>query len=364
MVVWWSVFAYMIIVSGIGMMLYNNGKQTNIGSVDDFSAKSYKSIGLFFALLSFALLVYFSGKRTWIFDTSEYIYSYNVNPSDLSYVKDIITGKVDLKGPGYFVLLTIFKSLTGADYSAWFTFIAIIQCTALAIFFYRYSVNFTLSCYLFFSSSCFLWLVNGMRQFLVATIVLFFFDWIKQKKIIPFVILIILLYTIHSSVLLWIPVFLLVNYKPWSKKFIILAASLMVFILLISKSGLFNDSEYEYVSNDSFEGVNPLRVIVMSIPAIIAFIKRKKIEKKATIEINVLINLSVICAGCFIIGMFSNGFVARLAVYFQVFNYVLLPWLLKNAFDEDTSKIITTFCLIGFMGYFCYDMYIAGNGIY
>jgi hypothetical protein len=62
--------------------------------------------------------------------------------------------------------------------------------------------------------------------------------------------------------------------------------------------------------------------------------------------------------------MFSNGIVGRIPIYFQMFNYLLLPWLLKNAFDEDTSKTITTCCIIGFMAYFCYDMYIAGNGIY
>jgi hypothetical protein len=43
---------------------------------------------------------------------------------------------------------------------------------------------------------------------------------------------------------------------------------------------------------------------------------------------------------------------------------LLLPWLLKNAFNEQDKKILTYACVVGFFAYFCFDMYIAGNGIY
>lgn len=364
MVVWWSVFAYMIIISGIGMKIYKNKKQTDLGPVDDSSAKNYKSIGLFFALLSFVLLAYFTGQRSWIFDTFEYQYAYeNTFKGEFSEITDIINGTSDVKGPLYCILLILFKGLTHGTYNDWFTFVAIIQCLALALLFYKYSVNFTFSVFLFFTSSCFLWLLNGMRQFLAATIILYFFDWIVKRRTIPFLIVVICLYFIHSSAIFWIPVYFIVNFKPWSKKHVTLTVLLIAALYLVSKSSALQDTDYAYI-NSSDSGVNPFRVIVMSLPAILSLIYRKDISTIDDNIYNIIINISVVCSGCFIAGMITNGFVARIAVYFQLFIYLLLPWLLKEVVNEYVSKTMTIACIIGFIAYFCYDMYVAGNGIY
>lgn len=369
MPIWWITFAYMLIVSGIGMAFYNNRiKNTaNLGPVDDSNKYEEKTIGLFFALATFALLVYFVGQRSYIFDTYDYQYAYtNYYTTELSQITGIWNGTIPGKGKLYMTILVLFKHFSGgADYNAWFTFIAIIECTSIALFLYKYSINNTLSIYLFFTSGCFLWLVNGFRQFLAVSFVLFFVDWIKQRKTIPFFIVIILAYFVHSSAILWIPVYFLIYLKPWTKKFILLSLLFTVALLFISTSSLLDDTDYSYLNTGEFSnGVNPIRVLVMAVPAIIAFVKRKDIEKKTSSFINIWINISVIITECYIVGMFTNGIVGRIGIYFQFFNYLLLPWLLKNAFDEYMSKIITTACIVGFALYFCYDMFIAGNGIY
>ncbi|MGN0316871.1 MAG: EpsG family protein [Lachnospira sp.] len=353
----------MMFISGIGMLMYKNQKSTNIGPVDDTSIKKGVSISLFFALLSFVLLAYLAGQRSWIFDTYDYQYSYENNfTTDLGQISGIISG--DDKGKGFEILLVLFKHFSGgADFNAWFLFIAIIQCAALAVFFYKYSVNYSLSVYLFFASGCFLWLVNGMRQFLAATIVLFFYDWISNRKFIPFVILILIVFTIHSSAIFWIPVYFLINIEPWSPKFLILSIILAISLFFVSQSSFLQETEYAYI-NRSDGGVNPFRVVVMSVPAIVAFLCRKKTVEIDDKVYNQMINLSVICSECYIVGMFSSVFVARIAIYFQLFIYILLPWLLLKVVDEQYKRIIILVCIIGFMAYFYYDMYITGNGIY
>ena len=62
--------------------------------------------------------------------------------------------------------------------------------------------------------------------------------------------------------------------------------------------------------------------------------------------------------------MFTSGIVGRIPIYFQIFNYLLLPWLLRYSFDGEMRKIMILACIVGFLMYYCYDMYIAGNGIY
>lgn len=368
MPVWWGVFAYMMIVSIFGMAMYKSRVQNaTVGPVDDSSSVvNYKSIGLFFALATFALLVYFAGQRSYIFDTTDYQYSYeNYFTGDLEEIIELINGTRQEKGPLFKILLVLFKHFTNGTYNDWFTFVALIQCVSIAVFLYKYSINFTYSVYFFFTTSTFLWLVNGMRQFLAVAIILFFVDWIKERKTIPFIIVIIIAYFIHSSALFWVPVYFIINYEPWSKKFVILSIIITIALFIYSRSSWVEDSDYAYLSTQANQvGVKPLRVLVMAVPTIIAFIQRKRIKELTDPFVKVWINLSVITTECYIVGMFTSGTMGRMPVYFQLYNLLLLPWLLKKAFDESMGKSILIASLIGYFLYFWYDMYIAGNGIY
>lgn len=368
MPVWWGIFAYMMIVSIFGMAMYKNKVQNaTLGPVDDSSSVvNYKSIGLFFALATFVLLVYFAGQRSYIFDTTDYQYSYdNYFTGDLKEITEIINGTRNEKGPLFKILLVLFKHFTHGTYNDWFTFVALIQCVSIALFLYKYSINFTYSVYFFFTTSTFLWMVNGMRQFLAVAVILFFVDWIKERKTIPFLIVIIAVYFIHSSALFWIPVYFIINFEPWSKKFIIFSIIISVVLFFYSKSSMVEESDYSYLNTAEYSiGVNPIRVLVMAIPSIIAFTQRKRIKEIDDSFVKVWVNLSVITTECYIVGMFTSGVMGRMPGYFQMFNLLLLPWLLKKSFDESMGKSILIASLIGYFAYFWYDMYIAGNGIY
>lgn len=368
MPVWWWTFIYMMFVSAVGMMFFKHKKHTvTLSEQSDTTVVNNKSIGLFFALLSFLLLVYFCGQRSTMFDSSEYLYAYeNYFTTDLGQIPDIWNGTIDGKGKLYMTILVLFKSLSGgADFNAWFTFVAIIQCSSVAIFLYRYSENYILSLYLFFTSSCFLWLVNGFRQFLAVSVILFFSDYILKRKTIKFLIIIFIAYNIHSSSILWLPVYFFISFKPWSKKFLFCTVIFTLFIIVLSSSSFIDDTDYSYVNTEAFStGVNPFRVIFMSIPTIIAFWKRREISEYSNEKINFMINSSIITTSCFIAGMFTSGIMGRLPIYFQMFNYILLPWIFKNVLKDDEKKLIPLVCMVIFFLYFLYDMYFAGNGIY
>lgn len=367
MPVWWGTFAYMIIMSTIGMVMYKNkvlDAQVGIETLD--SSFNFKSIGLVFSILTFIPLIIFSGYREGIFDTQDYQYAYNIFfADDLNQINDILSGARELKGPLFYILLVLFKHVTHGTYNDWFMLMAIFQGVSLALFFYRYSFDFRYSIFLFFATAEFLWMFNGIRQFLAATLVLYFVHWIEKRKTIPFIVVVIIAYFIHSSAIFWIPVYFIVNYEPWSKKFIILSIFLTAALFIYSRT-LSDESDYSYLVRDNSykTGINPIRIIVMAIPSVIAFIKRDEIKGKSSPFINQLINMSVIVTECYIVGMFTSGVIGRLPIYFILFNWLLLPWLIKNFFDESMSKFITLASIIGYMGYFCYDMYIVKNGIY
>ena len=366
MPVWWSVFAYMIIVSAFGMLIYRNkAKVTTLGEFDTSEEVKFgKSIGIVFAFLTFALLVYFVGQRSKISDTAIYESMYESASSNINDIWGLFFNTNE-KGSLFTILMIFFKSLTHGTYNDFFTFLAILQSIPIILLFYRYSINFTFSVFLFITSSAFIWYTNGIRQFLAASLILLFVDDLINRKPIRFFIVVGIAFFIHSSALFWIPVYFIVNYEPWSKKFILLSVLLSVALFLYSKSSMIDDSEYAYLSEAEFNvGVNPLRVIAMSIPAIIAFWQRAVIKEKSDNTIDICVNLSLISSECYIVGMFTSGIVGRMPLYFQFSNFILLPWILKNAIKEDMAKTITLIAIVAYFLYFYYEMVINGSGSY
>ena len=367
MPVWWSVFAYMIFVSAFGMIIYKSrAKETVIGYVDTSEEKRIKygkSIGIVFAFLTFALLIFFVGQRSFISDTAIYQGIYDKLNPDLNQIWQILTS--DEKGRLYTVLQILFKHFTNGSYNDWFTFVAIWQSISVILLLYKHSINYTFSVYLFLVSGTTIWMINGIRQYLAVTFILYFVDDIIKRKTIRFIIVIIIAWMIHSSAIFWIPVYFIVNYEPWSKKYIILSTILIIALYVFSTTSLIDDTEFGYLRGDDFKvGVNPFRVIVMAMPSIIAFWKRKQIQDKLTPFLQICVNLSVITTGCYLVGMFTSGIIGRLPIYFQIFNYVLLPWLLKEAYDEDMSKTMILIAIVMYFIFFYYEMVITGSGLY
>lgn len=367
MPVWWSVFAYMIFVSVFGMIIYkSSAKATVIGNVDASEEKGEKfgkSIGIVFAFLTFVLLVFFVGQRSHIGDTEIYQGIYDKLDPSVDQIWPLLTGGE--KGRLYTALQILFKHFTNGSYNDWFTFVAIWQSISVVLLLYKYSINYTFSIYLFFVSGTTIWMTNGIRQYMAVTLILYFADDIIKRKTIRFVIVVLIAYMIHSSAIFWIPVYFIINYEPWSKKYILLSVLLIVALFVYSTSSLIDDTEFGYLRGDEFKvGVNPFRVVVMAMPSIIAFWKRKQIQEKLNPFFKICVNLSVITTGCYIVGMFTSGIIGRLPIYFQIFNYILLPWLLKEAYDEDMSKTITLTAVVLYFIYFYYEMVINGAGQY
>ena len=95
----------------------------------------------------------------------------------------------------------------------------------------------------------------------------------------------------------------------------------------------------------------------MAVPPVIAFWGRKILERKENAFINICINMSVICAGIYFLGIFTSGIlVGRLPIYFEIYNMILLPYLLKECFAEESSKIMFVLCTIGFLGFYYLQM--------
>ena len=92
----------------------------------------------------------------------------------------------------------------------------------------------------------------------------------------------------------------------------------------------------------------------MSVPIMVSFLNRKNMIGKYKYY-DIVFNMSLLCAMCTLIGLFSAVY-ARLNLYFEVFNVMLLVWNIDDMIKQERYKWIKYACIVCFVAYFIYQM--------
>lgn len=364
-----TIYVFMLIWVIIFGILANATSKTVC--VDSENMIYEQRVNLFFALMTFSVIIFFASLRSSVADTGAYISMFKSYPSDLSQIDGLLNG-VAKRYPGFLVLTVLLKKFT-SDYNVWFTIIAVISGICVMIPLYKYSSNFGVSAFLFMASCQFSWMFNGMRQFLVASIIFACTGLVLRKKFIPYAIIVCLLSTIHTSALILIPMYFIVTGEPWNKRTMLFVGAIILAILFTSKfTGVLEDvventdyatSMEEFKKTD--DGTSVIRIIVESVPVIIAFLYRNRIKDKLTSIINLSINMSLVASGIYVISKIARSgiMLGRLPIYFSLYNLILLPWLIKNIFSKEEERLIYYIMFVLYIAYFYYQIAVAWNGL-
>ncbi|WP_296878378.1 EpsG family protein [Thomasclavelia sp.] len=294
------------------------------------------------------------GLRSGVGDTYAYIQIFNNLPDKLnlsviqSFDKDV----------GFFIFSVLFKQFISSNYHIWLFVISWISGLLITKTLYKYSDNFFYSMFLFIVMLDFVWMLNGMRQFIAVSLIFGNIDLFLDKKFIKCMLLIALASTIHISALFTIPIYFLVNFNCFTWKFyffiiILFVVGINIDYIANTFSIVLEDTAYEgYLTEAATStGSNLLRVAVGAAPCILAFIGRKQIQGNKLI--NFCINMSIISAIFYFISSFSGGIlIGRIPIYFDVFNLILIPWLIKNIFVESNHFIMYLIVGICYFAFF------------
>lgn len=353
-------------VSIWGIISYFTQKQIKISDIE-YEGRARILIA-FIAILPVIIL---AGCRTSVADTQAYIQSFESYPSNILNAYNMIFDETR-RDPGFFALSVLFKQFICTDYTMWLSVIAIITGLGIMIPLYKYSCNYGISMFLFIASCQFTWMFNGMRQFLAASILFGCTGLILKRKFVPYAITVCLVSTIHTSALILIPMYFVVTGEPWDRRTMLFISIIVLAILFTSQfTGLLEDvventnyasSMEEFKATD--DGTNIIRILVESVPIIMAFIYRNKIKDKLTPIIKLSINMSLVASGLYIISKIARSgiMLGRLPIYFSLYNLILLPWLIKNIFDKNEKRLIYYTMYICYIGFFYYQMVISWNG--
>lgn len=311
--------------------------------------------------LTMGMIVFVLGMNSGIADTYSYIRSFNEISFGIDNLFDISI-YANQKGPIFYAFAIVCKSIV-PNYHFFFLVVAGLSGFLVAKTLQKYSEYYSDSIVLFMLTATFTWMINGVRQFLAVAILFYFSKLIEKKRIIPYIIVLLIAYGIHNSSIILLPAFFIVFGKAWNKRTILLIVALIIALLLFSNqfTSILMDVADDYADSlATGHGSNPLRTIIYGIPTVLAFIRRKKIEECAPPYINICINMSILCVATSLIANFTSGtLVGRVPIYFSLFNLILLPWLIEKVYSENR----TVFKIIMYVAYSLYFL-IEGNVAY
>lgn len=368
---------YIMILIWIGVVAlfqYKFYRVENIGGKEEWRLSPV------FAFVVFLPVIWMVANRSpWEGDTNLYIQNFMTIPDSIleieSYLSDITKDK------GFYVLSVLIKTFVHNRTVWYFAVIALIQGVLLVRLYRKYSSEYVFSIFLFVASTDYhSWMFNGIRQFTAVTLTLIAAEIILENqfdgrigKYIKAGIIILIASTVHGTAVLMIPLLYIAQGKAWNKKTLLFMAATILIIAFVGRftnilDTVLKDTQYTNVVTDytseGDDGTNPIRVLIYSIPAFLAFLGRRTIAAADDRVINFCANMSVMTAGLYLVSMVTSGiYMGRLPIYCSLFNYILLPWEINNIFRGSNRNIIKIAAIVGYLGFYYYQMHIAWSYI-
>lgn len=311
-----------------------------------------------YAIISMGYIIFWAGLRSGFADTATYIENFENWSTGINTAIKAFNSPV--KGPGWDFIQIFFKTYVSEDFHWWLATVAICSGIPIMLTLRKKSCDYLFSIFLFITSTTFSWLFNGIRQFLVAAILFGYYFLLTKRKRLTFICLVLACSLIHTSAMIMLPAVFFIDFKPFGKLMsifiiLILSTALLVSPLLDAMDEILQNSIY-HNNLEQFEeddGAHPLRVLLEAVPAILAFIKRKKIASLHNSFINLCINMSTVSAGLYFIAMLTSGImIGRLPIYFSLYNLILIPYLINFVYTRKRQILYLGFYIVYLVVYF------------
>ncbi|WP_373425853.1 EpsG family protein [Paenibacillus endoradicis] len=296
---------------------------------------------MFYLLLTFLPLFIVAGFRFEVgVDYKNYVATYiKINNSlrDVSIFE--LRSMLDME-IGYLLLNRLVDFLFG-NLQYVFVISSFITLILVLVTIYRYSSNVYLSV-LFFTLGAYISSFNIQRQYIAIAIIFFSIKYVIERKLIRYIFSVLIASMFHTSAVLLLPLYFILNKKINAKKIIIgiilvcLSTVLMPNILSIVQKYFYSQYSLEsYGMNDGT--IN--NVIIAAFYMILAMYLQKK-SSDISIKNIVLINWSFINLLLAILST-EVWLITRIMSYSLIFQILLLPEFVKSVENKYVKSIIS-----------------------
>ncbi len=268
---------------------------------------------------------------------------------------------------GYGFWNRFWGGITG-NVNVYFTVTAAVFAVCLAIYIYKNSQNPFFSMILYVCTELFGFQMTGMRQAMAMAILLISIEFIKERKLICFLITVYIASLFHNSALsfaLAYPIaYLKMNFKTFS-----LYSMGFVFFAFYSKSitkYLMNRTSYDVYDNTTLNGLSDkmggITVIgMLFLTIILCYIFNKQLLQN---RFNALFfNLTIFSLLTYIL-RYANRIFERVSFYYQFAFIILLPNVIEAIPDDKTRKTVYTCAIALACALFFYRYQMKGTSYY
>lgn len=278
-------------------------------------------------------------------DTEAYAISFEQSADNsFSALWQNIIGKyfyhMDIQGKdfGYYFLEKVFRSYT-SSYTLWLLFIAIIFTVPMAVFIYKYSTNACISWIIYSTLFYSFFAITGHRQTIATAIVVWGgLECIRKRKLILFLVLMFIAYTIHASAICFLPFYWLSQIKLTKVKLFVYIGCIICAYIFRYRFLSFLQSIVGYESYQQYEAAQAgIFVLLLISIAIFVFVFWDSIRASDNQILDISINALMI-ACCFSSLLLINPSFMRVVQYYSIFLLFLIPEL-QHAFC-DNSKLM------------------------
>ena len=320
-----------------------------------------------FMVIVITWMTCFSFLRTSYNDTANYIsdFKYLSEPLD-QFLENNNILKIG-SNPLFDLYMSIVHSFT-ANYHFFFFFPAFFNCIIVINFFKRYSTSTAFSLLIFYSIGTYVMYIAAMKQSIAVGILLLGLPYAIDKEYVRYYLFVFVAMLFHTHAFVFLAVPFLFG-RPWGKVtwMLLIAVFFSMATYDITFGTLMNTAlsmGINIVDWELFDGhsINPIRVIVYWIPAVIALVYRRRLFSDSNRTENLFANMAIGAAFIITIGLKQGAnLFARMAAYYEIAVGITLPWMIKKLFTKQSAQLVTVIAVALYFVYFLYEFGVSKN---
>jgi len=299
---------------------------------------NYKKAVNFFMTIICIQMVAILGFRGTEVGIDTYAYERRFNTYRFMTLEEIFNNSQEI---GFSLLIRVVDFFTD-EYHLFVLICAIITIVPIIISISKCSVNPFLSVFLFITFDYYTFMFSGMRQGIAYALCIFSYIFIRDRKFIKYLVVVLLAAQFHKSAYFFLPAYFITQVKIDKKA--IISMAVMFVLVYVFKGRMFN-----YVVEmmyDSYEitNTNPFGILVLILTMTILGIMFKENALRKDKTFNCC--LMLLCVGAVLLPFISIGTNAkRMVEYYCIFQIFVIPGIL-NGIENENLRVLANMAII------------------
>ena len=211
-------------------------------------------------------------------------------------------------------------------------------------FIYKNTKDVPMGLLIYVSLGLFTFNMSGMRQAMAMSICLFAYEFVKQRKLIPFLLTVLIAMQFHKTALCFFPIYLMPLIQTSKGNTFWYFVGMLLFILamdwIIETFNAFTGEDY--LIGDQADGGGISVIMIYATGIILSLFMHRTLKEK-----NIRMQFYIVTLGltCYIARYLANQVLERLSYYFFYFTLLLFPNIMDQLNEKERKVVKMAVCI-------------------